>query len=125
MVLKDIRITCLKIYAQMKAAKGSGKKRSMQSEEEVGYIMRVEAGQLVIYDPGYKCEVGKVKRINPYFENKAFVWYHTGDTAACTDMNDLYPIDVRFAREHADLFENRYALEHLINKKVEENENGK
>ena len=36
-------------------------------------------------------------------------------------MDDLYPIDERFAREHADLFENKYALEEIIKKKVEEN----
>ena len=105
----------------MQTAKDSGQKQNWRSNEEEKYIMRVEAGQLVMYDPGYKCEVGKVKRINPYFEDKAFVWYHTGDTAACTNMDDLYPIDERFAREHADLFENKYALEEIIKKKVEEN----
>lgn len=84
--------------------------------------MRVKAGMLVMYDPGYKCELGKVKRLNPYDENKAFVWYHTGDTAACTNMKDLYPIDERFARNHADMFENKYAIDDIINKKVEENE---
>lgn len=86
--------------------------------------MKVVAGQLVMYDPGYKCDLGKVKRINPYDETKAFVWYSTGDTASCTSMTDLYPIDEKFARRHADVFENKYALEEIIKKKVEENENG-
>lgn len=83
--------------------------------------MKVEAGQLVLYDPGYKWDLGKVKRLNPYDETKAFVWYHTGDTAACTNMEDLYPIDEKFARNHADMFDNKYAIEEIIKKKVEEN----
>lgn len=74
-----------------------------------------------MYDPGYKCELGKVKRLNPYDENKAFVWYHGGDTASCTNIEDLYPIDERFARNHEDMFANKYALEQIINKKEEEN----
>lgn len=82
--------------------------------------MKVEAGQLVMYDPGYTCEVGKVKRINPYDNTKAFVWYHTGDTAACTSMEFLYPIDEKFARLHKKLFKNAYALEEIL-RKGEEN----
>lgn len=80
--------------------------------------MKIEVGQLVMYDPGYTCEVGKVKRINPYDETKAFVWYHTGDTAACTPMEYLYPIDERFARQHKASFNNAYALEEIIAKCV-------
>lgn len=77
-------------------------------------------GQLVIYDPGHTCEIGKVKRLNPNKIGTAFVWYHMGDTAACTDVRDLYPIDERFARKHKDLFKNAYALEDIINKKEED-----
>lgn len=80
--------------------------------------MNVQAGQLVMYDPGYKAEIGKVKRINPHDPKSVFVWYHLGDTAACTNMRDLYPIDERFARNHKDLFENAYALDDIINKKI-------
>lgn len=82
--------------------------------------MLVEAGQLVIYDPGYKQEIGKVKRVNDYKPNHAFVWYHTGDTAACTDMKYLYLVDERYAREHACDFENAYALEDIINKSLDD-----
>lgn len=78
--------------------------------------MNVEAGQLDIYDPGYKQELGKVKRVNPRKKDTAFVWYHEGDTAACTDMKHLYPIDEEYAREHACDFDNAYALEAIINK---------
>lgn len=84
--------------------------------------MQVTAGQLVMYDPGYKVEIGKVKRINPHDPNKAFIWYHTGDTTACTNMSDLYPIDEKFARRRKVMFENGYALENIINKKLEETE---
>lgn len=83
--------------------------------------MKIEAGMLVIYDPGYKCELGKVKRINPRDNTTAFVWYHLCDTTACTKIKDLYPINERFVRDHMDMFENKYALEEIINKKVEEN----
>ena len=78
--------------------------------------MKVEVGQLVIYDPGYKKELGKVKCMNPRKKDTAFVWYHEGDTAACTDMKYLYPIDERYAREYACDFDNAYALEAIINK---------
>lgn len=81
--------------------------------------MNVEAGQLVIYDPGYKRELGKVKRLNPRKEGTAFVWYSAGDTAACTGINHLYPIDERYARENACDFDNVYALEEIINKQEE------
>lgn len=86
--------------------------------------MQVTAGQLVMYDPGYKAEIGRVKCINPHDPRYAFVWYHTGDTAACTNMSDLYPIDEKFARRHKAMFENGYALEEIIKKQVEGEENG-
>lgn len=86
--------------------------------------MQVKAGQLVVYDPGYKAEVGKVKRINLHDPSKAFVWYSSGDTASCTNLSDLYPIDEKFARKHKKLFENAYALEDIISKQVEGEEHG-
>ena len=57
-------------------------------------------GQLVAYMPTdfngniYKIEIGKIKRL---CDDGAFVWYHTGDTAAKTDYNDLYRIDNEYA----------------------------
>lgn len=43
-------------------------------------------------DEIYKVELGVIKRIDK--ENgKAFVWYHMGATAACTPLEDLYPIE--------------------------------
>lgn len=80
--------------------------------------MMIEAGQLVIYDPGYKQEIGRVKRLNPRKKGTAFVWYDEGDTAACTNMDHLYPVDERYAREHACDFENAYALSAIINKHI-------
>lgn len=53
-------------------------------------------GDKVIYAPTnkpggkpYKQEPGIVKRMNPYRDNIAFVWYHAGCTAASTDVKDL------------------------------------
>ena len=46
-------------------------------------------GQLVIYKGANGCEIGKIKRIKG---RKAYVYYHTGDTAALTDFNLLKPI---------------------------------
>ena len=38
----------------------------------------------------YKVEVGKIKRIDGDY---AFVYFHSGDTAAKTLLRDLYPIE--------------------------------
>lgn len=83
------------------------------------YIPLIKEGTLVVYDPGYKLELGKVKRINPHDENKVFVWYHSGDTAACTNMENLYPVTEEFALKHKDMFRNAYAIEEIINKEME------
>lgn len=79
--------------------------------------MQVTAGQLVMYDLEYKTEIGKVKCINPYDPSKAFVWYSGGDTATCTNMDDIYPINEQFVRRHKCLFANGYALENIIKNK--------
>lgn len=47
-------------------------------------------GQLVLYKGVNGYEIGKIKRIRN--DNKAFVWYHSGDTAALTDLDLLQPI---------------------------------
>lgn len=59
-------------------------------------------GQLVFYKGSNGCEIGKIKRIKN--DGKAFVWYHSGDTAALTDLDLLQPII------------NDYCIHDLINK---------
>lgn len=57
-----------------------------------------KTGQLVAYcgkgfdNKIYKVEVGIFKR---YTEDRkgAFVWYHSGSTAACTPVDMLYPLN--------------------------------
>lgn len=78
--------------------------------------MNIEAGQLVVYDPGYKIELGKVKRMNDLNPDTAYVWYHEGDTAVCTNVSKLYPISLETAYEMRDIFENAYAFEEIIHK---------
>lgn len=55
--------------------------------------MNFKEGQLIIY----KNMIGKIKRING---SKAFIWFHTGDTAALTNLDDC--------------------IQDLLNKEVEE-----
>jgi hypothetical protein len=43
-------------------------------------------GQLIIYQNGDSFQIGKIKRI---CEDGAFVWYHSGDTAARTKFEDM------------------------------------
>lgn len=47
-------------------------------------------GQLVIYKGANGYEIGKIKRIKN--DNQAFIWYHSGDTAALTDFDLIKPI---------------------------------
>ena len=53
-------------------------------------------GDLVIYVPKdsngniYKCEIGKIKRIDG---DSAFVYFHSGETASKTNLSDLIKID--------------------------------
>lgn len=62
-------------------------------------------GQLVLYKGVNGFEIGKIKRIRN--DDKAFVWYHSGDTAALTDFDLLQPII------------NDYCIQDLINKGVD------
>lgn len=62
-------------------------------------------GQLVIYKGANGYEIGKIKRIKNY--NQAYVWYHSGDTAALTDFDLIKPII------------NDYCIQDLLNKEVE------
>lgn len=56
-----------------------------------------KVGELVVYAPidnngdFYKFELGKIKSINNS-KKTAFVYYHTGETAANTDLSDLIRI---------------------------------
>lgn len=63
--------------------------------------MNFKEGQLVIYVGFDDMMIGKIKRITG---NKAFVYYHEGDTAALTDFSLLRPIN------------NEYCIEELIKK---------
>lgn len=55
--------------------------------------MKFKKGDLIVY----KNMIGKIKRING---SKAFIWFHTGDTAALTNLDDC--------------------IQDLLNKEVEE-----
>lgn len=44
------------------------------------------------YETIYKCEIGVVKRIDKKTQ-RAAVWYHSGDTAAMTNIKDLIKLD--------------------------------
>ncbi|MGZ0083072.1 hypothetical protein ACP5WA_11580 [Thomasclavelia ramosa] len=59
--------------------------------------MEFKTGDLVAYCPKdgdgniYKVEVGIFKKYNSS-RTGGFVFYHFGDTAACTSLEDLYPV---------------------------------
>lgn len=50
--------------------------------------MMYKFGDWVVYDPGYKQEIGRVTMCT---ECSAFVCYHRGCTAACTPLECLRP----------------------------------
>ena len=52
----------------------------------------------------YSVEIGRIKKL---CDNGAFVYYHTGDTAAKTDYKDLYKI------------KNKYAIKNLGGKEID------
>lgn len=51
-------------------------------------------GDWVVYDPGYKRELGRVLRVSKNGEF-AYVCYSEGCTAAATRISDLKPYDLR------------------------------
>ena len=81
------------------------------------YLPMIKPGMLVAYDPGYRMELGRVKRLSKD-GTRAFVWYDGGDTAACTRIEDLYPIERDFVLQHRDMFENAYAIDDIIAKEI-------
>lgn len=68
--------------------------------------MEFEKGQLVIYKGSNGYEIGKIKKIKD--NNSAWVWYHSGDTAALTDFDLIEPLV------------NDYCISDIINKKLED-----
>lgn len=58
---------------------------------------KLKKGDLVVYAPTnpegeiYTFEIGKIKSINKE-KKTAFVYYHTGETASCTDLKDLHKV---------------------------------
>ena len=62
-------------------------------------------GQLVLYEGTFGFEIGKIKKLKG--KRRAYVWYHSGDTAALTDFDLIQPII------------NDYCIQDLLNKGVE------
>ena len=52
--------------------------------------MKYTEGQLVIYEGAKGYEIGKIKKIKD--NNSAWIWYHSGDTAALTDFSLIRPL---------------------------------
>ena len=61
---------------------------------------RFKAGQLVIYKNGDKHEIGKIKLLDG---DGAWVWYHSGETAALTSYRNLFPIDNAYCIKETSL----------------------
>jgi len=51
--------------------------------------MRFKENEIVLYQNGDSFEVGKIKRL---CDDGAFVWYHSGDTAAKTPYENLHKL---------------------------------
>lgn len=70
---------------------------------------KFEEGELVVFigrDPEgkiYTVEIGKIKRL---CKDGAFVYYHTGETAAKTNYEDLYKIKNLYAINNLGGIEN-------------------
>lgn len=62
-------------------------------------------GQLVLYEGTFGFEIGKIKKLKG--KSRAYVWYHSGDTTALTDLKLLNPIL------------NDYCIKDLLDKGVE------
>lgn len=87
-------------------------------------------GDLVVYND--KFELGKIKRLVSDHNRSqgAFVWYHTGDTAALTHFEQLTlvmnkeEVEKYSIKDLAEVlmalgFNNKYAIESILNKKEE------
>lgn len=58
------------------------------------------AGDLIVYQNGDRYEIGKIKRVT---EDGAFVWYHTGETAAKTPFDAMHKIANAYAITETEL----------------------
>lgn len=67
--------------------------------------MQFKEGQLVVFKRPDGYSIGKIKKIKD--KTSAWIWYHSGDTAALTDLSLIGP-----------LF-NDYCLEDILNKEIE------
>jgi len=57
---------------------------------------KYKVGEPVIYQNGDKFELGIVKRLANR-PDEYFIWYHMGDTAACTNARNLHKITNAYA----------------------------
>lgn len=62
--------------------------KRFKEDELVAYIGKSPQGEI------YTVEIGKIKSLS---KDGAFVYYHTGDTAAKTNYRDLYKIKNAYA----------------------------
>lgn len=64
----------------------------------------MKVNDIIIYRNGDNFELGIIKEVLE--NNKYRIWYHTGDTTAVTDINNIYPIMNAYAftilRKQAD-----------------------
>lgn len=56
-----------------------------------------EPGEIVVFNDGYRIQLGEVKKKNPMVEDNYFVYYSTGDTAASTDACYLHKTENGYA----------------------------
>lgn len=56
-----------------------------------------EPGEAFVYRNGDRYEIGIVKRRNPHRPDCYFCWYHTGDTAANTNVADMHKVSNLYA----------------------------
>lgn len=71
--------------------------KQFKENEFVAFIGKSHDGEI------YTVEIGKIKRL---CKDGAFVYYHTGDTAAKTNYTDLYKIKNEYAILNLGGFDN-------------------
>ena len=60
----------------------------------------IKPGYYVVYINGDIVELGKVKSVRG---DHAFVWYHEGDTASCTPLDKLLPLENAYTIQQTSL----------------------
>lgn len=63
-------------------------------------------GDYVIYDPGYKVEIGRVTGSRD--DETIFVCYHSGDTAAATSLSRVRKIENQYVIQSTSLGGGRF-----------------